>query len=48
MSERAATKPPHWAKRVAWMLALWAGSVGALAVLAYLLRVLMTWAGMHT
>jgi hypothetical protein len=33
--------PPRrrdWARRLAWFLALWAGGVAALAVLAYALR----------
>lgn len=35
-----------WLKRVGWMLGIWAASIAALALLAYLLRLLMNAAGM--
>gem|GEM_PF-1601007 len=35
-----------WARRIAWLLALWMASVGLLALVAYLLRWVMTMAGM--
>jgi len=35
-----------WLRRLGWMLALWAGGVAALGVVAWLLRVLMHAAGM--
>ena len=35
-----------WLRRLGWMLALWAGGVAALGVVAWLLRVLMRAAGM--
>lgn len=35
-----------WPRRVAWLVAIWAASVAALAVVAYLLRLLMNAAGL--
>ena len=35
-----------WLRRLGWMLALWLGGVGALGVVAWLIRVLMHAAGM--
>ena len=35
-----------WLRRIAWLLLIWTASVGALAVIALLLRFLMTAAGM--
>lgn len=35
-----------WSTRVLWLLAIWAGSVATLAVVAWLLRLFMHWAGM--
>jgi hypothetical protein len=37
---------PLWLRRLGWMLALWAGGVAALGLVAWLLRVLMHAAGM--
>jgi len=37
-----------WLRRVAWLLGIWAASVAALALVAYLLRLFMTAAGLHT
>jgi hypothetical protein len=37
-----------WLRRVAWLVVLWASSVAALAVVAWLLRLFMTAAGLHT
>ena len=42
MAERA------WWRRLAWLAGLWAGSVLALALLAWLLRLLMSAAGLST
>jgi len=36
-----------WLKRVGWMLLIWAGSVVALGVAAWLLRLVMAGAGFH-
>lgn len=36
-----------WLRRIGWMAAMWAGGVGALAVVAWLLRMLMHAAGMR-
>ena len=35
-----------WLKRIGWLLAIWAGSVAALAIVAMLFRWLMGLAGM--
>lgn len=37
-----------WLKRLGWMVAIWAASVAALAVVAGLMRLLMHAAGLHT
>lgn len=37
-----------WWKRLAWLAALWTGSVLALSLLAWLLRLLMNAAGLST
>jgi hypothetical protein len=37
----------EWRRRLAWMAALWAAGVTALAVLAYLIRLLMQALGMR-
>jgi len=34
-----------WAVRAGWLVLLWAGGVAAVGLVAYLLRVLMNWAG---
>jgi hypothetical protein len=35
-----------WLKRIGWLVLIWAGSVAALGLLAYLMRKLMWWAGL--
>jgi hypothetical protein len=42
-----ADNKPLW-QRVGWLLLIWCASVAALALVAYLLRLLMTAAGMTT
>jgi hypothetical protein len=37
---------PRWWRRVGWLLLIWAGSVAALGIVAWLFRVLMRAAGM--
>lgn len=45
------TTPEHdnvqagWVKRVGWLVVLWAAGVAGLALIAYLIRVFMNWAG---
>jgi hypothetical protein len=40
-------KAPLWLRRVAWLVAIWAASVAALALAAALMRLLMHAAGMR-
>jgi hypothetical protein len=42
---RARDRKP-WGKRIAWLIGLWAASVAVLALVAYLLRWVMTAVGM--
>jgi len=35
-----------WLRRIGWLIAIWAGSIAALTVVALLFRVLMKMAGM--
>ncbi len=35
-----------WLRRLGWMVAIWAASIAALAVAAYLLRLIMNAVGM--
>ena len=44
---RARPSRREWLRRLAWMAALWAGGVAALAAVAYLLRVIMHALGMR-
>jgi hypothetical protein len=44
---RATTEPSLW-RRLVWLVALWSGSVLSLALLAWLLRLLMSAAGLTT
>ncbi|HUH60785.1 MAG TPA: DUF2474 domain-containing protein [Candidimonas sp.] len=37
---------PGWLRRFAWLVVIWAASVGVLAIVAYMLRMLMNMAGM--
>ena len=37
-----------WIARIGWLVLIWAASVAALGVVAWLLRLLMQAAGMHT
>ncbi|WP_422403093.1 DUF2474 domain-containing protein [Pseudomonas sp. GZD-209] len=37
-----------WTQRVLWLVAIWAGSVIALGVIAGAFRLMMAWAGMST
>ncbi|MBQ5939428.1 MULTISPECIES: DUF2474 domain-containing protein [unclassified Massilia] len=44
-----ASKPSgrEWARRLAWMAALWLGGVATLALVAFVLRMIMRAAGMR-
>lgn len=44
--EGADAAPPGWLRRVGWLLLIWLASVSALAVVAYLFRFVMGWAGL--
>ena len=46
----AAEKAPRgpWLRRVGWLVAIWAGSIAALTVVALLFRLLMNLAGMRS
>jgi len=37
-----------WAARLAWLLLFWTAGVAALALVAYLLRLFMNWAGFNS
>lgn len=37
-----------WFRRVGWLVLIWLASVGALALFAFGLRLLMFWAGFKT
>ena len=43
---RSGDPPVRWSRRIAWLVALWAASVGALALVAWLLGAAMNWAGL--
>lgn len=45
MEGKEATRD-SWLRRLAWMALIWAGSIGALAMVALLFRLLMNAAGM--
>jgi hypothetical protein len=45
---KARTGVPLWLRRLGWMVAIWVGGVVALAIVAFLLRVLMHAAGMRS
>ncbi|SDD47525.1 Protein of unknown function [Cupriavidus sp. YR651] len=38
---------PRWLRRLGWLVLIWAGSVVALGVAAWVLRGVMQLAGMH-
>lgn len=43
-----ARKQHAWIKRVGWLVVLWTAGVAGLAVVAWLIRVFMNWAGFST
>jgi hypothetical protein len=46
MDAKPVTERPSWFRRIGWFVMLWALSVLSLCVVALLIRVLMTSAGM--
>lgn len=46
MVERAGTRRRGWARKLAWLVVIWCISVGSLAVVAYLLKLLMRASGL--
>jgi len=40
-------EPRRWARRLGWLALIWLASVTALAAVAILIRVLMTFAGLR-
>jgi hypothetical protein len=46
MDDSSIPKRRLWLKRTGWLIAIWAASIAALAVLAYILRLVMSAVGM--
>lgn len=46
MDERVSDAPPSLSRRLGWLVLIWACSVGALAVAALAMRILMRMAGL--
>jgi hypothetical protein len=46
MSGDAGTRRPSWLRRFGWLILIWVASVLALAVVAVVIRIIMTAAGM--
>lgn len=46
MPDKSMKAPSSWGRRVAWLLGIWVASVGALALAAWLLRLVMDFVGM--
>lgn len=46
MSRQSSSPRKPWATRVLWLVAIWAASVAALGLVAFLLRGVMGWAGL--
>ncbi len=47
MTDITDKKPgPRWLRRVAWLIAIWAASIAALAVVSYALRLVMNAVGL--
>lgn len=44
MTGQDKTQSP-WVRRVGWLVVLWGAGVAGLALVAWLIRVFMTWAG---
>lgn len=37
-----------WTSRLGWLLVFWLGGMAGLAIVAYLLRIFMNWAGFNS
>jgi Protein of unknown function (DUF2474) len=46
MPDSAGAAPASWARRIGWLVLIWAASVLALGMVAVIIRVLMTAAGL--
>ena len=46
MSSESPSQRKPWGKRLLWLLAIWAASVAALGLVAFLLRGIMGWVGL--
>ena len=46
MPDDTAPPPPCWARRIGWLVLIWALSVLALGIVAGIIRLLMTAAGL--
>jgi uncharacterized protein DUF2474 len=46
MPKNAETERPSWARRIGWLVLIWVASVLTLAVVAMVIRIIMTAAGL--
>ena len=47
-TSRRSEETPRWGRRIAWLLAIWTLSVGAMALVAYALKGVMRLVGLTT
>ncbi len=45
VAEREPAEPPRWGRRIAWLIAIWILSVGALTLVAFAIKGVMRLAG---
>ena len=45
VAERERDEAPHWGRRIAWLIAIWILSVGALTLVAFAIKGIMRLAG---
>ncbi|WP_082072743.1 DUF2474 domain-containing protein [Hyphomicrobium sp. 99] len=48
MSADIRNERPSWVRRIGWLMVLWAGGVATVGVVAIVIRILMTAAGLKT